>query len=673
MTCPSSFETNWSVSHGSLDSTVSFESFDYPIESPESTRPKPPLLLSPPSPSPSSSDFEPCEIKLNFTQKHEIRQVYIRSTARVYEIYYAPSLQSDNEYLCTVRCSAASLEDNETISENSEGPNDILPKSRVADENKICNNEDDWVEVKLPVGQPDKGNTYLPTQTSKNIINHQDYYEATAEIDDSEPCMSLTLRLLSLKTKGCVYVDEVYVFADCIDTDDSVGPTVNTESSASSLMNMLVPTLLGVTKSRSAQLHNQTSPHVEKLSQTVSEPTTSNNRFHLVNQQDEKFVKETESKAALTRSQFSVPVPVPEEDKVCDSTMRNDISSNRTEVLLEQLVSRVSRIEDMFMRFEENMLKPVNNMQARLERVEQQVDLLAKNSQFSGSYSCPTLETNQINYSQLCVESESEKTESFSSETYKPPEDSVLESPCCDEKDEENSVVESPKNVTPKKTISIDDALSAALAGFSSFAKSNESPTPVPLESPEEDCTKGTGVSIDTPLGSSCESEASASTSCDVYKENPDDIFRTEGTFEVADEEDVGPSDSLNHDRYITDAQLVMQDTNKAVDMLTFDTTDVLKYFPDESETILDFESPILEVKFASLENGCLGSNLEALLSNSDDCVTSEGVLVTPQSNEEATSGDNLLVDFDGDDVVEELQQQDLVGVTQEISFPSLI
>lgn len=108
-------------------------------------------------------------LAVNFTQKHEIRQVYVRSTARVYEIYYAPDLHSENEYLCTVRCNAASITDvKNAISANLEGLNEISPKGRVSGENNIGTNEDDWVEIKLPVG-----NTYSPNQTSNAIKNYQ--------------------------------------------------------------------------------------------------------------------------------------------------------------------------------------------------------------------------------------------------------------------------------------------------------------------------------------------------------------------------------------------------------------------------------------------------------------------------------------------------------------------
>lgn len=666
MTNPWSSGTNWTVSRGSLNSVVTFESFDFPIDS-DSTARKPPLLLLPPS---SSSDYEPCEIKLSFTQKHEIRQVYVRSTARVYEIYYAPTLQSDNEYLCTVRCSAASVDDNLFPATD-----EILPKARVANENKNGTNEDDWVEVKHPVGQVDEGKAYLP---------NQDYYEATAEINDSEPCMSLTLRLLSLQSKGCVYVDEVYIFADPVDSENQ---TVNAENSTSSLMTMLVPTLLGLTKSKSVHLHNQNNLNpVAKPSPTESQPTTLTN---LVDRQDEKSLKQSDSKTELTRLQL------PDKDKVCDSTMRNDFSTNRAEILLEQLVSRVTRIEDICLRFEENMLKPIHNLEVRLERVEQQVELLAKKSQCPVSPpSCPTFEPNPINDSQLCGESESEKIGSFSNGTHKPLEvvedTSTLESPCCDEKEEENEVLESPKKEKPKKTVSIDDALAAAFAGFSSFTKSNDSLIAVPLEPPEEECLISNQASVNTNLGSNSDSDASvsceslkatapeftgeenveATTSCDVYSKIPDDIFHLQGTSEVTDEEATSPTASFSNEYYETDeGQLVKQDSINEVKISTFDKTDIFKYFPDESESRVDFESPILEVKFASLENGSRGSHLESLLSYTDDTSTNEGILITPQSNEETATANNLLMDLDGDDVGEGVQQH----VQQETSFASLI
>ncbi|KAI3697418.1 hypothetical protein L6452_30422 [Arctium lappa] len=734
-TTPWSSETNWTVSCGSLDSVLTFESFDFPIDS-EFTAKKPPLLLVPPS----SSDFEPCEIKLNFTQKHEIRQVYVRSTARVYEIYYAPALHSENEYLCTVRCSAASVEDNlvpatdvkEATSVNLVGANGILPKGRVAGENNIGSNEDDWVEVKLPVGRVDDGNTYLANQTSNNIKNYQDYYEATAEINDSEPCMSLTLRLLSLQNKGCVFVDEVYVFADPIDTNDSENQTVDAESSAgSSLMTMLVPTLLGLSKSRSLQLHEQhNSKSVAKPIETESEPATSTNPVNLSDQHDEKLLKQSEDKAESSQLQVPASASAPDKDKVCDLTAKNTSSYSRAESLLEQLVSRVTRIEDICMRFEENMLKPINNMEARLQHVEQQVELLAKNSRSPVSPSCPIFEPNPRSISndgshfQLSGGSDSEEEGSISNETNKLPEDTQVheglvvtapESLCFDEKEEVIDVSESPKKEKPKKSVSIDDALAAALAGFSSFTKADDSHAVAPVESSEEECLNHNQAPIDTTLVSNSNGEGSicceslnatapelgeededttkssvslnvtfpeSSASCDASTEIPDNGFCLQETSKEATDP--------THESYKTDAQLVKQDSIRTVKILNFDKADILRHFPDQSpdsvevkdgsESRVNFESSILEVKFASLENGSLISRLESLLSYTEDPATDEGVLITPELNvcdleEKATTtsiANNLLVELDGDHGGEEMQP-DLPPVQQETTFASLI
>ncbi|KAJ9558276.1 hypothetical protein OSB04_012890 [Centaurea solstitialis] len=710
-TTPWSSQSNWTVScGGSLDSAITFESFDLPIDS-QFTATKPPLLLLPPS----SSDFEPCEIKLNFTQKHEIRQVYVRSTARVYEIYYAPTLQSENEYLCTVRCSAASVDDSlfpatdvkEATSVNLVGANGILPKGKVAGESNIGGNEDDWVEVKLPVGRVDDGSTYLPNQTSNSIRNCQDYYEATAEINDSDPCISLTLRLLSLQSKGCVYVDEVYVFADAIDTNDSENQPVNAESSAgNSLMTMLVPTLLGLSKSRSLQLHDQDNPKsVAKPIETESVPATSTNPVDVFNQHDEKLLKQSEDKANSSCIKLPVSVPVSASAPyICDFTTRNGFSYNRAENLLEELVSRVTRIEDICMRFEEKMVKPISSMEARLQHVEQQVELLAKNSQ--------KLEPNHrsiINDGSdfhLSGGSESEKEGSVSNETNKPPADLTVreglmasgpESLCCDEKEEVNEVLESPKKESPKKeipkkSVSIDDALAAALAGFSLFTKTDDSHAVAPVESPEEERLDCNQAPIDTTLVSNTSGEAS------ICCESPN-ATSPEIEEEAEDTTKSSESPERNSSEEITDNGLCLQETSEqatdpthenheaderdsigTVKIVKFDKSDILKHFPDQSldavevkdgSESIDFESSILEVKFASLANGSLVSGLGSLLSYADDPDTDERILMCDPEEKTANANENannLLVELDGDDGVEEMQL-DLPLVQQETTF----
>lgn len=93
-----------------------------------------------------------------FAQKHEVRQVYVRSTARVYEIYYAPKPQSSNEYLCTVRCGIASRDEevlsaanlNEAALSHLNGANKELNEKKLRNDSNSNSTEDDWVEVKAP-------------------------------------------------------------------------------------------------------------------------------------------------------------------------------------------------------------------------------------------------------------------------------------------------------------------------------------------------------------------------------------------------------------------------------------------------------------------------------------------------------------------------------------------
>lgn len=61
---PWSYQTNWFIAHGSLESSVAVESSDHPIAEPdpESAAAQSPLILKP-----SGSDSAPCEIKSIFS------------------------------------------------------------------------------------------------------------------------------------------------------------------------------------------------------------------------------------------------------------------------------------------------------------------------------------------------------------------------------------------------------------------------------------------------------------------------------------------------------------------------------------------------------------------------------------------------------------------------------
>ncbi|KAM1503705.1 hypothetical protein ACFX13_029253 [Malus domestica] len=488
--------TTWTVAGGSLANCVSFESSFSPIddETPKST-PASSLMLHPPSP-----DSGPCEITVNFTQKHEVQQVYVRSTARVYEIYYAPDIQSGNEYLCTVRCGIAARDeevlhtgDNEDVcSANSNGSLKDPSEDKSRNGNSLNNSEDDWVKVKV------SDSNVLDNKINSlqsNLGSAQDFYEATAQISDASPCVSLTLRLLSLERKDCVCVGEVYVFADPVDTSDSENQVSTVENSAgSSLMAMLVPTLLQFSKTRGAN-GTQDKP--------ISDTWGKQNSLVIGS-------KETDSTSVATKIQEQGKASIPDHHEVKVPDVKATTSTaqlcipSQVESSVNQLYSRMGRIEDLFLRFEEKMLKPISSIEARLERVEQQLEVLVNKSQNSGlptcsrfyasSFSCNESESNSFynsgNDYPRCEAFESGKKDIQSDAPLTTPNDTsasvysthllpslVVTAPEFsngdddDEEDEEDhtSDVVIGSSEKPRPALTIDDALASALAGFMSL------------------------------------------------------------------------------------------------------------------------------------------------------------------------------------------------------------
>ncbi|KAK6928755.1 hypothetical protein RJ641_004960 [Dillenia turbinata] len=501
-------ETNWAITQGSLDSTVAFESSLSPLADDSlNSSPKTPLILKPPS-----IDSGPCEIKISFSHKHEVRQVYVRSTARIYEIYYASNQWSTNEYLCTVRCSAAAIYEDvspkwpeESMATSGEGtPQGSSGRS---------SNEDDWVEVKA--SDPsllDKNQVSSQVRSVANAGSMQNFYEATAEITDADPSTCLTLRLLSLQNKECVYVDEVYVFADPIDSDYPENPAEQKENSAgSSLMAMLVPTLMQFSKAgigRAQEKHACNSTEKQLFQENKIEETTGTKETNVLDklgqegkcepanglevgwqQEDGSVVKSYQSEK-LTR--------VPDTANKTDSDARV-FSLTHIGRTLNQLVSRVARIEDFCLRFEENMLKPISGMETRLQQLEQQLEALTKKSESfrpppcTGASSsepflcelesslcqdgihhknCVILEPNKIDLpsDKLSVQLPSDNVPVSVNATQLSPSLIVTapEFPSADDKGEEedsDQLNDCPED-EPKKSLSIDDALASALAGF---------------------------------------------------------------------------------------------------------------------------------------------------------------------------------------------------------------
>lgn len=320
----------------------------------------------------------------------------------------------------------------------------------------------------------------------------------------------LTIRLLSLQDKDCVYIDEIYVYADPVESIDAGNQAMQQGSSnGGSLVAMLVPALMQLSKSGNRHvLDTHASGEVQKDDKIesglpkIDATEIANRKNHIkesaVNRQYERLQKGDESASEAANFQPSTLARVQPEDM-------QDLPQERLERALEQLISRVSKVEDVCLRFEEKILKPIESMEARLQKVEQQLEIFAKNSQKSGMSHCgrisaPSVSCSQSNSSsfhneginyQPCEQSGLEKEFSFSNISnlshnapnslnapYSHPS-LVVSAPefLCDGYEEDNDDLEQLKDspCVKSKQTSINAALAAALTGFLSAATTHSS------------------------------------------------------------------------------------------------------------------------------------------------------------------------------------------------------
>ncbi|KAK9123521.1 hypothetical protein Sjap_013123 [Stephania japonica] len=334
-------------------------------------------------------------------QKHEIRQVYVRSTARVYEIYLLSETHG-KEYLCTVQCGAAGKEES-TPNDASDEKAMCTQVDRITVEpsvDKVKNdsngsNEDGWVEVKVSSPSSDGSDGVLSRKNYGESQSSKDFYEATAEISDSNPCIGLTLRLLSLQTKGCVHLEEIYIFAEPVESYDTDHPiTAQEKSGESKLLAMLVPTLLQLSKSVVDKRQNLYSSNnkgkgpmpsdddVEEtnlLSHNVTRTKRKELQFSIPLGEGNKLEEANGESTKSTRSDYDGTNPGNLRGLEFVSK-ENDRSCNRAESLLDQLFHRLGRIETFCEGIEKNMLKSFSSIDTRLQRLEQQMELMTARS-----------------------------------------------------------------------------------------------------------------------------------------------------------------------------------------------------------------------------------------------------------------------------------------------------
>lgn len=354
------------------------------------------------------------------------------------------------------------------------------------------------------------------------------------------------------------------MFGDPVEPAESENVTSQTGTDGSSLMAMFVPTLLQLSEARSVRriqddhILDAKEREMKEFSSQTPYLTNSANKIHqeensgLADKQKVKL-QETVGSVAIASQVEKLGIP----SQVSDGERKLDLPCSHNEKVLDHLVSRVSRIEDLLLRFEERMLKPLNSIEARLQHVEQQLEELNKKPQnsdlqcctriYAPEFSCHELDdffdSNENNMptsdekgSPLCIPPEhgadlANASHSLSSLVVTAPEFSHADE---EEEDELEAVADSSKE-EPKRALSIDDALASALAGLmsSTSAERQKYTQALAIKAPdfsfEEDSNSGKramqetkdGIATDPPFNHTVTDETeciiSASTSSNIH------------------------------------------------------------------------------------------------------------------------------------------------------------
>ncbi|KAG8099626.1 hypothetical protein GUJ93_ZPchr0013g36262 [Zizania palustris] len=357
--------------------------------------------------------------------KYEIHRVYVRSTARIYEIYYTTDHKdSSKDYLCTVRCGLAVKEPLPSAEESMtqwSSDADASTSEKHEQETKSVNSsldEDSWVEVKIPELPVEKNR---PKSQECNAIGARQettlaHYEATAEITDASPCVSLTIRLLSLQSKTSVHIEEIYIFADPVETINDEPETCPGNMGGSSLLAMLVPSLMQMSKSRNQKTDNKCfsdasmtqfshgcamrlNSSCENIVQEAGPCHTNDLNFKSAVMENKQNVIDSDTITSENGNHcefqlkdsksFLLPVQTTENKQV--PLVKNQRVSNtdqpvtplmdenlnpysRIDGKLDALLSKLEKMESYYSRFDDGMMRPLSSIESRLQRLEQKFD-----------------------------------------------------------------------------------------------------------------------------------------------------------------------------------------------------------------------------------------------------------------------------------------------------------
>lgn len=211
--------------------------------------------------------------------------------------------------------------------------------------------------------------------------------------------MSLKLRLLSLQAKEWIHIEEVYIYADPVESADSSPPLSKGEDMAgNSLLAMLVPGILQLSKAGSSRVHDTAASfssavqkHGNNGKKGIEEmkPETAKSGLPKIC----STLEGQEHKSTLVPIEFNeVITPLATDNSglrhVPGSSPEKDNGNSGLEKKLDEIVLRMGRMEAFFSRFEENILKPLSCIDARLQQVERQLDSLSSRTESSRPIDC---------------------------------------------------------------------------------------------------------------------------------------------------------------------------------------------------------------------------------------------------------------------------------------------
>lgn len=534
---PWTVSATWAPAGGAaVEDAVSFETSADDAEAVPSA-----VFLERPSPD-GDGEAPPCEVTVHFRGKYEIHRVYVRSTARIYEIYYTTDPKdSSKDYLCTVRCGPAVKEPLPSAEESMpQWSSDASTSEKHEHETKSVSSsidEDSWVDVKIPELHVEKNRS--KSQEPNAIGAKQEttlaHYEATAEITDASPCVSLTVRLLSLQSKTSVHIEEIYIFADPVEPTNDESETRPGNMGGSSLLAMLVPSLMQMSKSRNQKTDNKYFSDASRtqLSQGCAMAVNNSPCENVVRDAEPCSTDDLNFKSAGMESKLnaidgdtityekgnhyelkdskSILLPIQTTENTQAPLTKNQSVSNtdqpvtplmdenpnpysRIEGKLDTLLSKMEKMELYCSRFDDGMMRPICSIESRLQRLEQQFDVFSmeiKTLQASSArMTAPDGLSDMIN-PQDKTDNDGKAENSASTTNRQPglvvraPEFSLEESFSCD-KSNENAVTLRGPSMVPRLLVKAPDFVSESEFACEKLHDGSFSPVDFALSSEKE-------------------------------------------------------------------------------------------------------------------------------------------------------------------------------------------